>query len=161
MNISIDLSEHGIEVVASALEQVLRNIEDGIDTTVDVLTREGAEIAQNADGDMATITMTRPDSMTGVIEASGKEAIFAEFGAGDDTMTSIPFENAPPVEVYPGSYSELVGSGKYAREGYWYYRGVKYYGGGEGRVQPRQGLYKAKEHIISRANAVAQGAIHL
>jgi len=161
MTINVDLSEHGIETALNRLAQVIDNLSAGIDETVEILTNEGREIAQAYDGNMADVTADRPDKVTGIITASGETAIIAEFGAGDDTMTNIPFDNPPPVDVYPGSWSEQVGTGFYAEHGYWYYGGVRFYGGGTGRVEPRQGLYHAKEHIINTAMSVAQEAIHL
>lgn len=161
MTINISLSESGIESAISQLEKVVRNIDNGVDETIEILTNEGRDIAQSHDAEMATVTSERPDKTTGIIEASGETAIIAEFGAGDDTIINIPFDNPPPVDVYPGSWSEQVGTGQYAKHGFWYYKKVRYYGGGEGRVEPRQGLYHAKEHIVNTAINVAQGAIQL
>lgn len=156
MTINMGISENSIDAAANQLDAILSNISDGIDETIEILTNEGREIAQFYDGDMAVVTSSRPDKMTGVIEASGTSAIIAEFGAGDDTMIGIPFDNPPPVDVYPGSYSEQVGTQEYFATGKWHFGGNVYTA-----VAPRQGLYHAKEHTINTASTVAQGAIHL
>jgi len=155
VTINIPLSDNGIQHVIAELTRLVNAIDIGVDETIEILTNDGATIAQTEDGGMATVTSARTDSMHGVITASGDAAVIAEFGAGDATLQSnVLFENPPPVEVYPGSYSELVGTQEYFTTGKWHFGGKVYR-----LVEPRQGLYKAKQHIINNAVAVAKGAI--
>ena len=81
--------------------------------------------------------------------------LIAEFGAGDATI-DVMFENYPGVDVYPGSYSEQVGSGEYAATGKWHFGGKEYT-----EVQPRGGLYNAKVFIKDNAAEIAKEVIKL
>ena len=66
------------------------------------------------------------------------------------------FENYVGVDVYPGAYSELVGSGEYAETGKWHFGGKVYT-----EVQPRMGLLDAKTYIEDNAVELAQEVILL
>lgn len=163
MKIHIDLSEKSIEQAIRRLEDAKDNLERGLNATIEILTEEGAEVAQNADGNMAAVLAYTPEPNYGMIVATGDSAIIAEFGAGDDTLDPSAFFNGtPPVPVYPGSYSELVGSGEYADKGYWHFGGKTFYGEPDFlRVMPRQGLYKAKQYILENAEKIAKEVIEL
>ena len=155
MTIKIQLSEESINRAISELTIVKDNIENGLSQVIQMLTKEGAEIAQVADGDMATVTGEMVDATTGVISASGESAVIAEFGAGDAVMVP-QFENSPDTPIFPGSYSLLEGTQEYYRYGSWHYKGAKYT-----EVPARHGLLDAKEHIQSRATDMALEVIKL
>ena len=155
MTINITLSEQGINQAIGQLRTIEQNLRWGLEETIDCLAKDGAEVAQNADGGMATVISYMQDETTGVIDAVGEAPVIAEFGAGDATINN-PFENDPPVPVYPGSYSELVGTGEYAEKGYWHFGGKRYY-----LVEPRKGLWKARQYIIEHAAETAKEVIKL
>ena len=155
MIINLEVSQNALESVASLLETVIENINSGVNETVEIMTNEGAMKAESAYGGMATVSTSRPNETTGVIEASGDAAIIAEFGAGEMTIEENPFEYPPSVPVYRWSYSELVGTQEGYATGKWHFGGKEYR-----YVKPRRGLYKAKQHIIGKMVEVAQGAIH-
>ena len=158
MKIEIQLSEESIAHAISELQKVQENIDYGLKQTVEMLSKEGAAIANAAYGGMATADY-RMDGNTGIIEASSKDEdalIIAEFGAGQATMP-VMFENEPGVSVYEGSYSESEkGSGEYAQYGSWHFGG-KYYT----EVPARHGLLDAKQYIIEKATEMAQEVIKL
>lgn len=163
MKIDIRLSEDSILNAVARLRTMEQNLRWGVEQTIDVLTKDGADIAQQTDGRMAVVTGYMQSETEGVIVATGEAPVIAEFGAGDATMIGIPFENPPPVDVYPGSYSEQVGTGEYylsrlemGGTGIWHFRGIPF-----SAVQPRQGLYKAKEYVKQNAVQVAKGVIKL
>lgn len=154
MVINIKLDTGAIASAISELEQAADNLRTGTETLVDILTTEGANIAQQSYGGMATAGGFA-NGDTGIITASGEAVVIAEFGAGDDTMP-VMFENYPGVDVYPGAYSEQVGSGEYAATGQWHFGNRVYKG-----VPARAGLLNAKFHIQANAAQVAQEVIHL
>ena len=157
MKIEIQLSEESIAHAISELQKVQENIEYGLQQTVEMLSKEGAMIAQSAYGHMANADY-RTDGTVGTIEASSSDRdalIIAEFGAGDTTMP-VMFENGPGVDVYPGAYSEQVGSGEYATTGQWHFGGRRYT-----HVDARHGLLDAKEYIVENATKMAQEVIKL
>ena len=164
MTINIQLSEQGIKSAISALQTAKSNIENGLTQTIDILAKDGANEAQTADGGMAVVTGTLMGSNTAIIQAAGEAPVIAEFGAGDATMIGILFDNPPGVDVYPGSYSEQVGSGEYYRTrmasggtgGHWHFGGIKYT-----EVKPKQGMLKAKQYIIRESTNIAKGVIKL
>ena len=157
MTININLSTDSIDAAIQRLEQVKQNLDWGLSETIDILTDKGAQTAQDADGEMATITTYRPDDNTGIITASGQAALIAEFGAGDATEVPTGFENQPLTPVYPGSYSESPeGSGEYAATGKWHFGGRVYH-----EIEPRRGMLKAKEYIVMTAENVAKAVIRL
>ena len=150
------LDSSSINRAIRQLKQIKDNIQDGLNQTIDILTKDGAMVAQSAYGGMATATGTMVGEHTGRIEASGEAAVIAEFGAGDATMLSW-FENPPDTPVYPGSYSESEqGSGEYAATGQWHFGGKVFT-----EVEPRHGLLDAKEYIEANTATVANEVIKL
>ena len=161
MKITVKLSDASIRHAIRRLRQAQDHLRWGLNDTVDILTKNGEAIAQNAYGSMANVVGYMQDETVGIIATSGKANLIAEFGAGDDTDPATGFENPPDTPVYAGSYSELEGSGDYAEKGYWYFGGVKYYGGGPGRVEPRRGLMQAKVYILEEGTDIARRVIKL
>ena len=161
MKIDIKLSDTSVYNAIRTLRLAKDNLEYGLEQTLELLAKGGAIIAQSHDGSMATVSDV-PVSPTEsrVIASGGDEMIIAEFGAGDATLNpSSYFPNPPPVPVYPGSYSELVGAGEYAAMGRWEFPPKS--GNWMTEVQPKQGLYHAKQWIITNSTIVAKGAIKL
>ena len=163
MTITVNLSEQSIYAAIRQLRQAQQNLRWGLEQTIEILTKDGAEIAQNADGSMATVIGYMDGETTGVIDAVGEAPVIAEFGAGDATMTNNPFENPPPVDVYPGSYSEQVGTGEYyltrlewGGHGMWHWHGMPF-----SAIEPRQGMWKARNYIMQESTIVAKEVIKL
>lgn len=154
MTLNISLDPVSIMSAVARLQQTQQNIQLGVKDLIEILTRDGAMVAQAADGSMADVTFTTTD-ITGVISAGGEAPIIAEFGAGDATLTST-FENPPPVDVYPGSYSFEVGTQEYFTTGKWHFGGNTYT-----EVPAHQGMAIAKAQIESDFISVAQGVIKL
>lgn len=154
MKLKISLSTESIYEAIGRLMEAQDNLEYGLQQTVEMLTKEGAAVAQSAYGGMATVT-DEADGFHGTISASGEAVAIAEFGAGDATLPVL-FENYPGVDVYPGAYSEQVGSGEYAMTGRWHFGGNVYT-----EVEPRAGLYNAKMYIQENAAEIAKEAIKL
>lgn len=155
MNININLSSESITAAIHKLNTVKDNLRWGLDETIGILAKDGAMIAQEADGSMATVSSYRPDENTAIIVATGEAPIIAEFGAGDATMP-VMFENYPGVDVYPGSYSEQVGSKEYALTGKWHFGGKVYR-----EIEPRGGMLNAKVYIQDNAAEIAKEVIKL
>ena len=155
MNINISLSTGSISEAIRRLQDAKENLRWGVDETLDILAKEGEQMAQIADGDMATVSRYRPDEETAVIVATGDAPIIAEFGAGDATIQPY-FENYPGVDVYPGAYSEQVGSHEYAETGKWHFGGREYRA-----IEPRGGLLNAKTFIKDNAVQIAKEVIKL
>ena len=156
MTITISLSEESISRAVNELAFILENLESGVEEAVSIMTTEGAEVANGAYGGMAG-AFGEANGMHGTINSVGDVNVIAEFGAGDAVIPpGAMFENAPATPVYEGSYSELEGSGEYARFGSWHFGG-KYYT----EVPARHGLFDAKEYIIENSTDIALGAIQL
>lgn len=164
MTLNISLSTESIRQAIIELRKAQDNIRWGLNQTIDMLVKEGTEIAQSAAGSMAHVIGYMPDETEGMILETGEKALIAEFGAGYDTLDpSALFENMPETEVAPTSYSRLVGSGEFwltdlisPGEGYWHFGRQRY-----DRVPARQGLYKAKQHIQETAIETAKEVIKL
>ena len=131
------------------------DLEDDVEQLVEILTNEGAEVAQTAYGDWGVQATPISDGTTGEIIVSGDMPLIAEFGAGQATMP-VMFENSPNTPVYEGSYSELEGSQEYYRFGSWHFAG-RYYT----EVPARHGLLDAKQYIIANAQDIAREVIQL
>ncbi|MBQ1575087.1 MAG: hypothetical protein IIZ78_28490 [Clostridiales bacterium] len=155
MTINIQLSTESIAQAIRTLEQAKDNLQLGLEETVDILTKEGEWTAKASIGEMAHVDSVAVDNQ-GLIEVSGEAAVIQEFGAGDLTMPPTNFENDPGVPVYPGSYSETEGTGEYAATGEWHFGGKTY-----SYIDPRMGLFNAREWIKDHAVSTAQGVIHL
>ena len=165
MNIKVRLSEESINRAISRLKWVKSYIDYGLENTISILVKDGEGIANAEYGSMANASGYMPDQETGIIAVTGDANLIAEFGAGDATESPLTmFENEPDTDVYPGSYSEQVGSGEYYRTrmasggsgGYWHFGGKKFT-----EVRPRHGLLKAKQHIVKESTSVAKGVIKL
>lgn len=164
MTITINLSEADIRRAITELRQAQEHIRWGVQDTVEALARDGAEIANQAYGGMANAIDYGVDETSAVIASVGENNLIAEFGAGDATLEpKVFFERIPETPVYPGSYSLLEGTGEYylsrmewGGTGIWHWNGIPY-----SAIEPRQGLYKAKQHIISEAANVAREVIKL
>ena len=151
MTIHMELSPESIESVIRRLQEYQVELEDGLNQVVEILTNEGAEIAQSAYGEWPVIATPVTDDNHGEIIVAGDMPLIAEFGAGQATMP-VMFENDVP-EVYEGSYSESPeGSGEYARFGSWHFGGEYFT-----EVPARHGLLDAKQYIIDHSTEVAQG----
>ena len=162
MTINISLSTESIAAAIRQLRTVEENLRWGLSETIDILVKEGAQIAQAADGKMATVIGQKDDELSGRIIATGEAPIIAEFGAGYATMEDHPFAGKAPVPIEVGSYSRendgLFYWSDYANpgEGYWYFGGQEY-----DRVEPRHGLLDAHDHIVSHAAEIAREVIKL
>lgn len=157
MNINIGISDYEIKAAISTLVQAIDNLKYGVEQTVEILTKNGAMIAQAEYGGMASVDYDS-DKTIGIIGTKADKAnIIAEFGAGDATLDPLDlFQNDTVTPVYPGSYSELVGSGEYARDGKWHFGGKEYT-----EVEPRLGLFEAKQYILNEGIDIAEGVIKL
>jgi hypothetical protein len=153
MTIHIELSDRSINSAIRALEKVNEHIQQGLEETIEILCREGTQIANSSYQGMASATYGR-DGTHGVIIALGDQAIVAEFGAGDDTIAPM-FENQPTTPVYPGSWSEQ-NTKEYATYGSWHYHGERYVG-----IPAKRGLANAVAYIKTNSTDVALGAIKL
>ena len=155
MKISIKLSDRSINNAIRLLEQAKDNLEHGLEQTVEILAKEGADIANKYYGSMAFAAEYKDDKFTSSINVTGDAPYIAEFGAGDATLEPM-FENYVGVDVYPGAYSEQVGSGEYAETGRWHFGGQVYT-----EVEPRAGLPNAKYYIRDNAEEIAREVIQL
>ena len=154
---TIDINLFDVGAAVSKLNKAKENLQTGVKDLVEILLEDGSEIAQASDGSMADISKVMQTDETGSIIAGGNQPIIAEFGAGDATLSpSGLFENMPDTPVYPGSYSELVGSGQYAENGWWMYRHKVFT-----KIEPRQGLYNAKSYVKDNAESIAREVIKL
>ena len=162
MRLNIKLSPGSIASAIRRLEEARGNLQEGINNLVDTLVTEGSEVANAAYGGMATAWGRRDREDEGFAQGhigtsaeTMYRAIIAECGAGDAVM-AYQFEEPEPVDIYPGSYSEQVGSGEYAQTGAWHFGKTRFT-----EVQPRHGLLNAKEFIIQNGTEVAEGMIRL
>ena len=157
MTITVSLSADGISDAIRDLQYAKDNLQWGIEETLEILAKDGADIAQIADGSMAYVLGYLENGNTAKIQATGEQLLIAEFGAGDATELPIAmFENDTETDVYPGSYSEQVGSGEYAATGQWHFGGRVYK-----QVAPRMGLYKALQYIVRESTNITEGVIKL
>ena len=153
MTIQLTLSTESIKAAIRKLEDIQEKLESGMEEVVEILTNEGAEIAQSAYGDFPVQATPITEETHGEIVVYGDMPLIAEFGAGQATMP-VMFENAPATPVYEGSYSELEGSGEYARYGSWHFGGEYFT-----EVPARHGLLDAKQYIIENGTDIAREVI--
>lgn len=152
MTIHIDLSTESIESAIAQLTDYKEEFEDNVELVVELLTNEGAEVAQAAYGNWGVSVVPLADGTSGEIIVAGDMPLIAEFGAGDTVINpGALFENSPSTDVYPGSYSLLEGSKEYATYGSWHFAGKKYT-----HVDPHLGLFSAKNYIIENSTEVAK-----
>lgn len=157
MTINISLSVESINSAIARLAEMQEELEHGVEELVEILTNEGAEIAQATYGDWGVAVVPTTDGGHGEIDVVGDMPLIAEFGAGDATLgPGSFFENSPSTPVYPGSYSIEEGSKEYATYGSWHFGGQKYT-----EVTPHLGLYAAKQHIIENGLDVALEVLQL
>ena len=163
MKITVKLDSTSIESAISKLQDALDQLMADAGEWLDIMLVDGEEVANIAYGSMATAWGRRDSDgeadgiISGHIGVTGENddvVYIAEFGAGDTTMESTGFENDPPVPVYAGAYSELVGSGEYAEKGYWRFGGQKFT-----EVPARHGLLNAKAHILAAGDDIAREVI--
>ena len=146
-----NLAEDSIAYAIRVLESYKETLEHGIEQAVEILTNEGAEIAQTHYGSWGVSATPTTDGTHGIITVSGDMPLIAEFGAGDATLP-VGFENIPS-EVYAGSYSEKHAR-QYSRWGFWYFNGEPYTEAGG-----RHGLLEAKRYIIGNSTSVIREAL--
>ena len=156
MNITVKLSDASIRNAIRRLRQAQDHLRWGLDDTVQILAKNGADIANQAYGGMANAVDYMQDEAVGIIAVTGEANLIAEFGAGDATDPATGFENQPDTPVYAGSYSELEGSGEYASTGRWHFGGKVYT-----EVPARRGLMSAKANIIATSTNIAKEVIKL
>lgn len=151
MTIHLSLSTESINAAIRKLADVQETLDNGTEQLVEILTNEGAEIAQAAYGSMA-VASGEPNGKTGVITGDGDDVLIAEFGAGDGVIP-VKFENSPMTPVYAGSYSEQHAK-QYSRWGFWYFGGQVY-----SDIPARHGLLDAKRFIIENSTDIAREVI--
>ena len=152
MKIKVSLSNESISKAIAQLLSYKEELEHNMEQLVEILTNEGAEIAQSSYGEWGVQATPLMDGSRGTIMVSGDMPLIAEFGAGDTVLNpSTLFENAPETSVYPGSYSIEEGTKEYATYGSWHFGGEKYT-----QVEPRMGLFNAKNYIISNSTEIAK-----
>ena len=158
MKIEIQLSEESVRSAIRQLRQIQDNLRWGLEETIDILVKDGEMVANSKYGGMAEAIGYMPDENTGIIAAVGKANLIAEFGAGDATLPPAGmFEDSPDTPVYPGSFSESEeGSGEYAATGKWHWGGAVFT-----EIEPRMGLYNAKNYIEKNAIDIAKEVIKL
>ena len=158
MTINVQLSQDSIRQAIRQLEQVKENINNGLTEAVDILLQEGEFTASAFIGsfDKVSVSHEMTDDTTGSIKVTGEAAVIQEFGAGDLAETGNPFENEPGVPLGSGTYSRLKGSGEYALTGQWHFGGKRYQ-----YVDPKHGLYHAREWIKDHSTEVAERVIRL
>lgn len=148
MKIDISLDTASIENAIARLQVRKTHLEEDTEQLVDILTEEGAEIAQAAYGDWGVQATPAAEGTQGTITVSGHYPAIAEFGAGDGVISG-KFENEPE-EIRSGSYSEEHAK-QYSRWGFWYFGGQVY-----SDVPARHGLLDAKRHIIATSTETAK-----
>lgn len=168
MKIDVKLSETGINNLISRLQTIKENLQYGIEQTVEILAKEGADEANRAYGGIAYASESKEDSNTAVITVTGKNPIIAEFGAGYATMEYHPFAKNAPVPIEVASYSKMnfdqspygglfwITNDLYPNEGYWYFGGETY-----DRVEARHGLLNANDYIVAKSTEIAKEVIKL
>lgn len=156
MKITVKLSDTSIRHAIRRLRQAQDHLRWGVNDAVDILTKNGADIAKDAYGSMANVVGYMQDETVGIIATSGEANLIAEFGAGDATDPATGFETPPDTPVYAGSYSELEGTGEYAETGKWHFGGKVYR-----EVSARRGLMQAKVYILEEGTEIAKGVIKL
>ena len=157
MTINISLSTESILQAIADLNAYRERLEEGINEAVEIMVNEGAEVAQAAYGDWGVEAVPMAGDGYGEITVIGDMPLIAEFGAGDATLDpSAMFENAPDVDVFRGSYSLLEGTMEYYRTGKWHFGGETFT-----EVQPRMGLYQAKQYIIENSTEIAKDVLDL
>ena len=155
MTINMKLSDTDIERVIRELLLIQDNIEDSAEKITEILTEEGAEVAQSAYGNFPVKATPMVKGTEGTIVVAGDMPLIAEFGAGQATMP-VMFENAPATPVYEGSYSELEGSQEYYKYGSWHFGGEYFT-----EVPARHGLLDAKQFIVENGTDIAAEVFHL
>ena len=169
MNITISLSDKSINNAIRMLQNVKENIDYGLEQTLEILAKNGADTANKAYGGMATAHDFKDDTFTTSINVTGgDEAIIAEFGAGYGTMEFHPFAKNAPVPIEVASYSKenfersmygglfYITDDLYPGEGYWYFGGQSF-----DRVEPRHGLLDAYDYIMQNGDEIARSVIKL
>ena len=162
MKITLELSTDGARDAINDLKNAKDYLQWDIEHLLEILAKDGADIAQIADGGMADVVGWLEDDHTAKIQATGDAPVIAEFGAGDATISPNGlFEGTPDVDVYPGSYSEQVGTQEYylsnlQGQGRWHWGGTVFT-----EIAPRQGMLKAKQYIIRECTDIAKGVIKL
>ena len=150
------------------LEQVKDNLDYGLEQTLEILAKEGADEANKAYGSMATAHDFKDDQFTTSINVTGKAVYVAEFGAGYATMEYHPFADKAEVPIEVASYSKknfdesmyggllYITDDLYPGEGYWIFGGQTY-----DRVEARHGLLDANDYIVANAGRIASEVIKL
>ena len=150
------------------LEQVKDNLDYGLEQTLEILAKEGADEANKAYGSMATAHDFKDDQFTTSINVTGKAVYVAEFGAGYATMEYHPFADKAEVPIEVASYSKknfdesmygglfYITDDLYPGEGYWIFGGQTY-----DRVQPRHGLLDANDYSVANAGRIASEVLKL
>lgn len=184
MTVNIKFDTKSLESAIRKLEDIKSGIERGTAEFVDIMCIDGADVANEAYGGMATAWGHREESYEegveegyiGVGAKDDDQAIIAEFGAGYATMTYHPwakrFEQLTGIPIEPTSYSKAqypyglfyITNDLRPGQGYWIWSWAKRKGGVGSpivmdRVEPRHGLLNARDHIYHNGTDTAQRVI--
>ena len=117
---NIKLSVPSINMAIRRLKDYKDDFDANVLEIVDILTNDGAEVAQSTYGDYPVEAVPYVDGNQGEITVIGDMPAIAEFGAGDGVVRT-DFENLPE-EIRSGSYSEEHAR-QYSSWGFWYFGG--------------------------------------
>ena len=169
MNITLGLSTESIEAAIRELENLKDELDYSMSQTLAVLAKDGANVAQEAFGSMATVTdEIVNDSETKIvahghgINHAGDHVIIAEFGAGYGTMEDHPFADKAPVPIKVASYSQAqypyglfyITNDLMPGEGYWFFGGKEY-----SEVPAKHGLLNAYDYLKENSTRIAKEVI--
>ena len=164
MTITLKLSDEGIRSAIRQLEKVKEHLVWGLGDLVDILAKDGADMARDAYGNYNGVYVNdyKRNETEAVIATTGDANVIAEFGAGYATLENHPFADKADTLIEVGSYSKendgMFYWSDYANpgEGYWFFGGREYH-----EVKPRLGLFLASELIKETAADRAMEVIKL
>lgn len=187
MKLNVTLSEMSIENAIRKLEDAIDDISNGISEVIDIFCMDGADIANQSYGSMATawgqrdnVKDCKAEGHIGVSAKTEDVAIIAEFGAGYATMEYHPFaknferQTGIPIKVASFSKAQYPYGLFYITDdlrpghGYWIWGWAKAKKGEVmgspnffDRVQARHGLLDAYDHLMQNGADIAKEVLRL
>ena len=151
--ITASLDAASIDNAIKAIEEYEKDFLRKCDEFTRQLAEFGGKAAGTIFGEAVQMSVVKEKDYVYSINANGERVCFLEFGTGVYADSSHPFAPTSGIDIYPGSWSDVYGAGKWHQ---WVYEWHKNPNEFPYNRVPRRALLKAYNAMVDNAGQLAR-----